>query len=561
MRRTLNGARTAFSGLSARERARAVLDAGTFRELLDPADRFASPHLAAQGLVPQDDDGAVVARGRIGGAPAVAVSLDGTFLGGAVGEVGGAKVAGALELAARDAAAGTPIRPVLLLETGGIRLQEATLGLLAVADIHAAVTDLRRHVPVVGVIGGPIGCFGGMAIAAGLCTRLVMTARGRLGLNGPQVIEEEAGVGEFDAADRGLILRTFGGRRRVADGFADTLVADGAAELRGAVRSAFAEGAGAEESVFRSGHVAASIAGLARHAPEAAPAAAARRAGTGDAGAAPATGRRGGVWIEALIGAPVAPPPEGPASVRVADGELGGRTARFLSVVADPAARWPRARAGEVGLEEGWALAAHVRAAVRADAVLPAGRKRVLVAIVDTPGQAYGYREELHGIHQALAGAVAAYADARRSGHPVVALVVGRAVSGGFLAHGLQADRIVALDDGAVAVQAMSREATARLTRRTIAELDAIARRVPATADDIRSFASLGAVHRLVTGVAADAPGAEDADAVRAALAEAAADARSAPVGLSARLRSAGARNDRAASREVRRRLTAAWGG
>ena len=82
---------------------------------------------------------------------------------------------------------------MLVLETGGVRLQEANLGLAAVAEINAAIVALRRHVPVVGVIAGMVGCFGGMSIAAGLCSHLIVTRQARLGLNGPEVIEQNAG--------------------------------------------------------------------------------------------------------------------------------------------------------------------------------------------------------------------------------------------------------------------------------------------------------------------------------------------------------------------------------
>src|SRR4029453_18515532 len=126
-------------------------------------------------------------------------------------------------LALRDAEQGRTVRPVQLLETGGIRLQEANLGLLAIAEIHAAIVALRSYVPVVGVIAGMVGCFGGMAIAAGLCSHVVMTREGRLGLNGPQVIELEVGVAELDSEDRRLVWETIGGEQRVATGIADAL--------------------------------------------------------------------------------------------------------------------------------------------------------------------------------------------------------------------------------------------------------------------------------------------------------------------------------------------------
>jgi malonate decarboxylase beta subunit len=238
--------RTRFTELSARERASALLDPGTFRELIGPFERLESPHLAPQGVVPACDDGVVVARGDLDGEAAVVLAVEGLFQGGGIGEVSGAKIAGALELALREAERGEPVRPVLLLETGGIRLQEANLGLLALAEIHAAVVALRSHVPVVGVVAGMVGCFGGMAIAAGLCSYVVMTREGRLGLNGPQVIEQEAGVAELDSDDRRLVWEAIGGEQRVATDVADALVEDDVAAIAGAVRSAFAAGAPAE---------------------------------------------------------------------------------------------------------------------------------------------------------------------------------------------------------------------------------------------------------------------------------------------------------------------------
>ncbi|HEX4479873.1 MAG TPA: biotin-independent malonate decarboxylase subunit beta, partial [Rudaea sp.] len=151
-----------YSELDARGRARALLDAGTFRELLDPFQHIESPHLPPQGIVPQSDDGLVVARGTIDGEAAVVLGIEGNYQGGSIGEVNGAKIAGSLELALRDAKRGRIVRPVLLLNTGGIRLQEANLGILAISEIHAAIVALRDYVPVVGVIAGRIGCFGGM---------------------------------------------------------------------------------------------------------------------------------------------------------------------------------------------------------------------------------------------------------------------------------------------------------------------------------------------------------------------------------------------------------------
>jgi malonate decarboxylase beta subunit len=241
-------ARDSFIELPARERARALLDAGTFRELLGPLERLKSPWLPRQGVVAQADDGVVVARGLIDGASAVVVAVEGAYQGGSIGEVSGSKIAGALELALRDCERGRTVRPLLLLETGGVRLQEANLGLAAIAEIHAAIVALRRHVPVVCVVAGLVGCFGGMSLAAALSSRLIMTRQARLGMNGPEVIEQEAGIAELDAMDTREVWGLMGGEQRVATGLADVLVDDDTGAIAVEVRRAFAADSGRDST-------------------------------------------------------------------------------------------------------------------------------------------------------------------------------------------------------------------------------------------------------------------------------------------------------------------------
>ncbi|WP_275629270.1 biotin-independent malonate decarboxylase subunit beta [Pseudomonas sp. 273] len=231
-----------FTELSARQRARELLDAGSFRELIDPFARVQSPWLEGQGIVPQADDGVVIARGTLDGQPAVVAAIEGAFQGGSMGEVGGAKIAGALELAAEDNRNGILTRALLLLETGGVRLQEANLGLAAIAEIQAAIVDLQQYQPVVALVAGPVGCFGGMSIAAGLCSYVLVTREARLGLNGPQVIEQEAGIEEYDSRDRPFIWSLTGGEQRTASGLADACLADDVGTLYQAVRDYFAKG-------------------------------------------------------------------------------------------------------------------------------------------------------------------------------------------------------------------------------------------------------------------------------------------------------------------------------
>lgn len=185
---------------------------------------------------------------------------------------------------------------------------------------------------------------------------------------------------------------------------------------------------------------------------------------------------RGAVWLEKL--APNAPRMHGLcASVQVADGQLNGESVRFIAVVPDANNHYPRAAQGEVGLLEGWTLAKVVNETLAADANSEV--KRPIVAIIDVPSQAYGRREEAFGIHQALAGAAGAYAKARLAGHPVIGLIVGKAMSGAFLAHGYQANRLIAINDQGVLVHAMGKASAARITLRTVEALEKLAATIP----------------------------------------------------------------------------------
>ncbi|PXX50978.1 biotin-independent malonate decarboxylase subunit gamma [Aquitalea magnusonii] len=267
----------------------------------------------------------------------------------------------------------------------------------------------------------------------------------------------------------------------------------------------------------------------------------------------PSISQRGRDWFNALCGQ--SPLQQGlPPSLLVTDAELAGQPARYIAVVADPHNPFERARHGEVGLLEGWALAAAIDAAVEADRLQPG--KRAIVAIIDVPSQAYGRREEAYGIHQALAAAAAAYAGARLAGHPVIGLIVGKAMSGAFLAHGYQANRLLALDDAGVMVHAMGKQAAARITLRTVEELEKLAASIPPMAYDIASYASLGLLWRLLKTAQPDQPTAADLQLVRDALAAALLDIQADPQrDLHQRLHG----EHRLATRKVRTLLQAQW--
>src|SRR6202522_3319265 len=224
--------RKSFIELDGRARAQSLFDEGTWKELAGPFDRIESPWLPMQGITPQSDDGCIVIKGKIGGSPAVAIAFEGAFQGGSVGEVSGAKMTAALDLATRDSVAGKPTAAILLLETGGVRLQEANLGLVAVAEVISSILALRRHAPVITIVAGTVGCFGGMSLVAGVSSYTIMTREARLGLNGPEVIEQESGIDEFDSSDRALIWAIHGGEQRVGMGLADALVEEYAEKIK-----------------------------------------------------------------------------------------------------------------------------------------------------------------------------------------------------------------------------------------------------------------------------------------------------------------------------------------
>jgi biotin-independent malonate decarboxylase gamma subunit len=264
---------------------------------------------------------------------------------------------------------------------------------------------------------------------------------------------------------------------------------------------------------------------------------------------------RGRIWFDALVGN-AGRDIESVPSVLVADRILEKERVRFLAVVPDPSNRFPCARQGQAGLAEGWNLAKQIREVIRVDSD---GDRRAIVAIVDVPSQAYGRREELLGIFLAAAAATDAYVSARLAGHPVVSLVVGHAISGGFLTHGAQANRLLAFRDPGVMIHAMAKKAAALVTRRTVEELDELAEKVIPLSYKIEDYAKLGMLHKLIEDVNPDSPSPENVERVQADLLEAIADARSGQRDLSTRLQSEEAQINRKATLEVRRRLEEQW--
>ena len=200
---------TAFSALSADERAAALVDRGTLALMARDGDQRGS---------------LVTGRGRIDGRDAVLVLTDGQQRGGTVGMVEARQFSEAVGETARR-----PSALVICWDTGGVRVQEGPAALAAMSAVGIALAELAlRGVRVVSVVSGTRGCFGAPAVVAALGHATLQTANAFWGLTGPQLIERGA-----DAAEVARQMMSAAARRR--GGHATAVVADSAAAIRRAV--------------------------------------------------------------------------------------------------------------------------------------------------------------------------------------------------------------------------------------------------------------------------------------------------------------------------------------
>jgi len=269
-------------------------------------------------------------------------------------------------------------------------------------------------------------------------------------------------------------------------------------------------------------------------------------------------GLRGRAWFQALTGNNQ-PASGDPGTVLASEARIGDEAALFLAVVPNPSSRFPCVQDGQVGLEEAFTLAHHIRRVIAEDREKPKAQKRPIIAIVDVKSQAYGRREETAGIFFAAGASADAYASARMAGHPVISLVAGHAFSGGFLTHGYQANRILAFDDSGIMIHAMHKEAAARITRRSVAELEQLGHEIAPMSYDVRDYAKLGLLHKLLHVNDTQHPTAADIEFVSHELIDAIQDARSGATDLSNRLQSEASKQTRKAGIAVRAKLEEQW--
>jgi malonate decarboxylase gamma subunit len=154
--------------------------------------------------------------------------------------------------------------------------------------------------------------------------------------------------------------------------------------------------------------------------------------------------------------------------------------------------------AAPIGVELAFRMAGEVLRIVSehpAKQDLPA---RPILLLVDTQGQRLSRRDELLGINGYMAHLAKCLQLARNRGHKIIGLVYSEAVSGGFLASSLLADRCYALPEAQVRV--MNLPAMSRITKIPLERLEELSKTSPVFAPGVQNYLRMGAVDALWEG-------------------------------------------------------------
>lgn len=154
---------------------------------------------------------------------------------------------------------------------------------------------------------------------------------------------------------------------------------------------------------------------------------------------------------------------------------------------------------GILGMEEAYKFSQAIYATIDADKERPKDKKRPIVLLIDTPGNSPGKIEEIVGMTKGTASYQFAIEDARLAGHPVIGMIIGRAVSGGFLCHGLLSDRILALPkEYGTIVHVMPTTSIAVITKIPLERLNELVKTNPVFASGAEFFYDLGGIDEMV---------------------------------------------------------------
>ena len=194
----------------ARSRIEALLDAQSFVEIGALVKSRSTDFL--QAAEKAASDGVICGYGSISGKPVYIYAQNRDVLSGSVGEMHGRKIAHLYDMAMKM---GAPV--VELLDSSGIRLEEATDALYALSKLYKKKAQAKGLIPLYSVLYGQAG--GGMALLASLSDFCFMeNQEGRLFINAPDAVkgnkdasfsegkaQEEAGNVDFSGTEEDIV--------------------------------------------------------------------------------------------------------------------------------------------------------------------------------------------------------------------------------------------------------------------------------------------------------------------------------------------------------------------
>jgi len=165
----------------ASQRIAALLDDNSFVEIGGLVTARATDFNLKPNETPSD--GCITGYGVINGNLVYVYSQDASVLNGTIGEMHAKKITNLYDLAMKT---GAPV--IGLIESAGLRLQEATDALAAFGEIYLKQTMASGVIPQITAIFGT--CGGGMAVSAGITDFTFMEEKsGKLFVNSPNAID------------------------------------------------------------------------------------------------------------------------------------------------------------------------------------------------------------------------------------------------------------------------------------------------------------------------------------------------------------------------------------
>ena len=163
----------------AMQRILSLLDENSFVEIGAKVTARATDFNLKPDQTPSD--GVITGYGVIDGSLVYVYSQDASVLGGSVGEMHARKIADIYRLAVRT---GAPV--IGLVDSTGLRLQEATDALHAFASVYAAMAGASGVIPQITAVFG--SCGGGLALIPSITDFAYMAKDARLFVNAPNTL-------------------------------------------------------------------------------------------------------------------------------------------------------------------------------------------------------------------------------------------------------------------------------------------------------------------------------------------------------------------------------------